>query len=520
MPWSAALHDHRCSPVRVLVLLVVFLINPVRGQLPLGSGEDDGRWLQQLYRSTNGTGWSNTNPINGYGGCSTGWSMAADANPCGGSGGVHQQQWNRIVCNGDGRVIEVHLKNCNLRGTLPDVNRTSGAMSQLQYISIYNNSISGMIPASFERLSNLRRMSMFNNSLNGTLPEALSNLSNLQEVYLSSNQLNGTLPIWFSSLPSLEVMYLDKNRFTGPLPSSWVRLRSMAYVSLSHNFITGELPTAWYDGQQQLANLSVIDLSYNCLNLATARAKAISWNWWLSKTSFGQGLQFQGSECECGLGQVVTTAYDYACEDCPPGYVCPNTSTRTPCPAGTYNPATGQYNDSHACLACPVGTTTNATGQSSNRSCNVSTLRSDSVDSPSALSITSSAVVIGAALPAALLSGSASAGGMLQRSLLQSRLASASCAVPLNAPMDPASSPSRLVVDDPADDVGGGFLRGAVAGNLLLLAAFGAVAAVAVLVHERAVGGGFTLSKKKKAQPHSAALVSLRHPSCFCSSPR
>ncbi|KAL2944894.1 hypothetical protein RDABS01_033241 [Bienertia sinuspersici] len=111
------------------------------------------------------------------------------------------------------------------------------------------------------QLSQLTYLSLAQNILTGSIPTSIANLHRLKTLNLSYNKLSGTIPTsLFHSMKSLENLYLQQNnKFTGSIPSSIVNLLSLVYLRLDNNSISGEIPTIIGN----LKNLKIIGLSSN-----------------------------------------------------------------------------------------------------------------------------------------------------------------------------------------------------------------------------------------------------------------
>ena len=55
------------------------------------------------------------------------------------------------------------------------------------------NNFDGQIP-DLSRLTSLQYLYLWENQLSGAIPASLGNLTNLKELYLNRNQLSGTIP--------------------------------------------------------------------------------------------------------------------------------------------------------------------------------------------------------------------------------------------------------------------------------------------------------------------------------------
>ncbi|KAK8698760.1 hypothetical protein V6N13_114867 [Hibiscus sabdariffa] len=112
--------------------------------------------------------------------------------------------WRNITCNSDNSVTRVDLGNANLSGQLvPEL----GQLSNLQYLELYSNNISGTIP---ERLNN--------NSLTGQIPTSLTAIDTLQVLDLSNNKLVGDIPV-NGSFANFQPISFANNRLNNPPPA-------------------------------------------------------------------------------------------------------------------------------------------------------------------------------------------------------------------------------------------------------------------------------------------------------------
>ena len=91
--------------------------------------------LKSLFRSTDGNNWTHT------------W----DTLEC------NVRSWYGVVCNREGRVVELRLNNNNLVGIIPE---SIGLLSNLKYLSLSNNQLSGNIPTSLGSLLFLKSLNL------------------------------------------------------------------------------------------------------------------------------------------------------------------------------------------------------------------------------------------------------------------------------------------------------------------------------------------------------------------------
>ena len=61
---------------------------------------------------------------------------------------------------------------------------------------------------------------MYNNQLTGSIPASLGRCVSLQELVLYKNQLTGSIPASLGSCVSLQTLGLNDNQLTGSIPDS------------------------------------------------------------------------------------------------------------------------------------------------------------------------------------------------------------------------------------------------------------------------------------------------------------
>jgi gliding motility-associated-like protein/uncharacterized delta-60 repeat protein len=213
--------------------------------------------LIAFYNTTNGTSWTNK----------TNW-LSAD-----------ESTWYGVTVTGC-QVTDVSLYNNNLTGTLPatigdltnlinlDIRSNQvagviptslGTINTLQNIILDQNLLTGIIPNSIFSLTNLKILELGGNQLTGSIPTSVSNLVNLEALGLSTNQLSGSLPTELGSLTMLTRLQLAANQFSGNLPASIGNLVNLTEFSVFNNQLSGAVPTSL----SNLVNLTGLGLSVN-----------------------------------------------------------------------------------------------------------------------------------------------------------------------------------------------------------------------------------------------------------------
>jgi len=226
--------------------------------------------LLELYHSTNGTEWEN----------SEGWNITNT--PC---------IWYGITCE-NGGVTEINLNGYeyrersttnNLTGTLPNFK----GLPNLQVLNLKLNHLTGTIP-DFSGLPNLQSLNLSKNQLTGEIPK-FSTLHNLKFFGISGNQLtlidtncNVVTEISKIECKSLLELYHSTNgvrwgsnyyiEWTGSnegwnvtnMPCSWYGITcengGVTKIALSVNNLSGTIPD--FSG---LLNLQTLELSDNQL---------------------------------------------------------------------------------------------------------------------------------------------------------------------------------------------------------------------------------------------------------------
>ncbi|XP_022763758.1 BRASSINOSTEROID INSENSITIVE 1-associated receptor kinase 1-like isoform X2 [Durio zibethinus] len=165
---------------------------------------------------------------------------------------VNPCTWFHVTCNSEKSVTRVDLGNAGLSGQLvPQI----GQLMNLQYLGLYGNNISGIIPEELGNLINsvsldlslnaltgnipttlgklpkLRILRLYNNNISGITPEELGNLINLVSLDLSWNALTGNIPTTLGKLPKLHTLRLNNNKLSGQIPRD-----------LSNNQLVGDIP--------------------------------------------------------------------------------------------------------------------------------------------------------------------------------------------------------------------------------------------------------------------------------------
>ena len=161
--------------------------------------------------------------------------------------------WYGVTTGPSGRVTELRLWQNGLTGAIPAALRS---LDQLEVLHLGGNSLAGPIPAWLGSISSLRALSLWGNELSGTLPAELGSLQDLRVLNLCCNELTGVIPYTLRELGDLEELVLSWNDLIGPIPSWVTGLTRLRRLSLARNDLTGPVPTG-LDALSELRSLSL-----------------------------------------------------------------------------------------------------------------------------------------------------------------------------------------------------------------------------------------------------------------------
>ena len=201
------------------------------------SPETDRAALVALYNATDGENWLDR----------TNWLSD-----------VPTGEWSGVTTNANGRVTDLSLYDNQLTGEIP---AELGNLTNLEGLDLFSNQLTGEIPAELGNLTNLEGLDLASNQLTGEIPAELGDLTNLEGLDLASNQLTGEIPAELGNLTNLELLHLHTNQLTGEIPAELGNLTNLEWLTLFSNQLTGEIPAELGN----LTNLGRLDLAYNQL---------------------------------------------------------------------------------------------------------------------------------------------------------------------------------------------------------------------------------------------------------------
>ena len=120
-------------------------------------------------------------------------------------------------------------------------------LTNLTYLWLYANQLTGSIPSEIGNLTNLTSLLLYDNQLTGSIPPEIGKLTNLTSLQLYDNQLTGSIPSEIWNLTNLRYLLLENNQLTGSIPSEIGNLTNLERLWLCNNQLTGEIPESICD---------------------------------------------------------------------------------------------------------------------------------------------------------------------------------------------------------------------------------------------------------------------------------
>ncbi|KAM3295169.1 hypothetical protein ACQJBY_037811 [Aegilops geniculata] len=162
---------------------------------------------------------------------------------------------SNFTCLSNLRYLD--LARNNISGSIPWSLSNLKAMiyasdRDYEYDYVFNGAFDDSMPVitkgqtrdySFEIYKLLVNLDLSCNSLTGHIPDEIHLLIGLTSMNISSNQLIGKIPDKIGDLKQLESLDLSRNKFSGKIPSSLSALTSLSYLNLSYNNLSGEIPS-------------------------------------------------------------------------------------------------------------------------------------------------------------------------------------------------------------------------------------------------------------------------------------
>ncbi|KAM5552468.1 hypothetical protein ABKV19_027028 [Rosa sericea] len=180
-------------------------------------------------------------------------------------------------------LVSVSLENAGLSGAIPE-EWLSKISSQIRWLDLSSNQISGKLPFRFNSFPNLRSIVLSHNQFDGTIPSSICSIQSLSDLALNNNQLSGEFPKEWSLWSNIEYVDVSNNNMSGNIPSSMGIPSSLTILKTGNNQFSGEIPSA-------LQNCSSLERLYLGGNKFTGSIPS----WIGSKVSTFTMLQLQSN---------------------------------------------------------------------------------------------------------------------------------------------------------------------------------------------------------------------------------
>ena len=137
-----------------------------------------------------------------------------------------------------------------------------GVLTQLTYLDVTYNSLTGTILSAIGKLTQLTELYFHYNKLTGTIPTEIGKLTQLMSLYFYNNLLTGAIPSEIGKLTRLRGLSFSNNSLTGTIPSEIGELTQLRGLSFSINSMTGAIPSEI----GELTQLYRLDFGFNDLS--------------------------------------------------------------------------------------------------------------------------------------------------------------------------------------------------------------------------------------------------------------
>ncbi|KAH0643918.1 hypothetical protein KY289_034892 [Solanum tuberosum] len=141
-------------------------------------------------------------------------------------------------------------------------------VSNLKFLSLSMNQISGCVPSNICQLTELKVLSISYNKITGDIPRNIGCLSKLERFYIGYNRIKGTIPASLGNISTLHNLYCGNNRIVGQIPPELGKLSNLRQLSFGQNYnLIGQIPEAIF-------NTSSLEMIYFNLNNLSGRILA------------------------------------------------------------------------------------------------------------------------------------------------------------------------------------------------------------------------------------------------------
>ncbi|XP_055802437.1 probable LRR receptor-like serine/threonine-protein kinase At3g47570 [Solanum dulcamara] len=158
-------------------------------------------------------------------------------------------------------LLSIHLGLNRLSGPL--FLDEGNIVSNLKFLSISYNQISGSIPSDICQLTDLQALSISFNNITGDIPRNIGCLSKLEIFHIGDNLIKGTIPTSLGNISTLQYLNCRNNRIAGQIPPELGKLSNLRQLTIEQNYnIIGQIPEAIFN----ISSLEIIDFSFSNLS--------------------------------------------------------------------------------------------------------------------------------------------------------------------------------------------------------------------------------------------------------------
>ncbi|CAB4320438.1 unnamed protein product [Prunus armeniaca] len=171
-----------------------------------------------------------------------------------------------LYCNHLNGTLPFGLRNLtNLENFDASKNLLEGNLLEFRFsknivsLHLYENNLSGEVPAEFGEFKKLVDLGLFKNMLTGPLPQKLGSWSKFDSVDLSENFLTGTIPPDMCKMGTMTKLLFVQNKLSGEIPQNYAKCTTLKRFRVNNNLLYGVVPP----GIWGLPNAEIIDIRSN-----------------------------------------------------------------------------------------------------------------------------------------------------------------------------------------------------------------------------------------------------------------
>lgn len=165
-------------------------------------------------------------------------------------------EWRGVKTDAEGRVVRLTIYDNNVTGRLP---AAVCKLERLRTLHLSFNKLSGALPDELGACRALKNLWLKGNKITGRLPDSVAVIPELEYLDIHANEFSGPLPAMWNT-PKLKIFRADDNHISGPLPEPLLRQPALEQVFLLNNALTGPIPASLG------ANLTSLLLTNNALS--------------------------------------------------------------------------------------------------------------------------------------------------------------------------------------------------------------------------------------------------------------